>query len=136
MIFVDSTAWIALELPDDARHDEAVRAFAKIRRGTYGTIVTSDYVLSESLAAVRMEGGLPAAERVATRVLDSRSVRLVWTESLAFRQAWERMRSRRDKRWSLVDCLRFVHMEELGISTALAFDEDFAQAGFSVLADE
>ncbi len=133
MIFVDSSAWVALELPRDARHTEALATFRRARTGEFGALVTSDYVLSESLTVVRMDAGLEAAETLASRVFDSRRVRLLWTTASAFRAAWSLMRERRDKRWSFVDCLSFVHMAELGIPKAMAFDDDFAQAGYEVV---
>jgi len=41
--------------------------------------------------------------------------------------------SRCDKDWSLTDCISFVIMKELGISTALTGDRHFQQAGFVAL---
>jgi predicted nucleic acid-binding protein len=40
---------------------------------------------------------------------------------------------RRDKDWSLTDCISFVVMEERGVTEALATDRDFKQAGFVTL---
>jgi len=37
-----------------------------------------------------------------------------------------------DKTWGLVDCISFVVMWEVGITDALTFDADFAQAAFTV----
>ena len=39
----------------------------------------------------------------------------------------------RDKSWGLVDCISFVVMRENGITAALTFDADFAQAGFELI---
>ena len=60
MIFVDSSAWIALEIPDDTNHGAAVAVWKRVQRGEFGTAVTSDGVLSESLtdciSFIHMEG--------------------------------------------------------------------------------
>jgi predicted nucleic acid-binding protein len=40
---------------------------------------------------------------------------------------------RPDKQWSLTDCISFEVMREHGITTALAYDEHFVQAGFDAL---
>ena len=42
-------------------------------------------------------------------------------------------RSRRDKEWSLTDCISFVVMEDEGLREALTGDRHFEQAGFVAL---
>ena len=42
-------------------------------------------------------------------------------------------RSRRDKEWSLTDCVSFVVMEQEGLTDALTGDHHFVQAGFHAL---
>jgi hypothetical protein len=41
--------------------------------------------------------------------------------------------ARRDKQWSLTDCISFVAMRERGLTDALAGDCHFEQAGFKPL---
>lgn len=41
--------------------------------------------------------------------------------------------ARPDQQWSLVDCMSFVLMREMGLTDALTADEDFEQAGFRAL---
>ena len=41
------------------------------------------------------------------------------------RAAFEYLKKPRDKEYSAVDCLSFVVMDKLGISEALAVDDDF-----------
>jgi predicted nucleic acid-binding protein len=40
---------------------------------------------------------------------------------------------RRDKDWSLTDCLSFVSMRDEGITEVLTGDKHFEQAGFTAL---
>jgi predicted nucleic acid-binding protein len=40
---------------------------------------------------------------------------------------------RRDKEWSMTDCISFVVMKEEGITQALSADHHFRQAGFTIL---
>ena len=40
---------------------------------------------------------------------------------------------RRDKQWSLTDCISFVVMKQRGINDALTGDHHFEQAGFTAL---
>ncbi|MBM4039335.1 MAG: type II toxin-antitoxin system VapC family toxin [Planctomycetes bacterium] len=48
-------------------------------------------------------------------------------------QGLERFMARRDKLWSLTDCISFVVMEQLGLRDALSADHHFEQAGFTIL---
>jgi predicted nucleic acid-binding protein len=133
MIFVDAGAWIALEVGTDVHHARALSTWNRVGQGGFGTPFTSDHVLSEALTALRMDAGLEAAESLARRVLDSASVRLLCTPPATYLDGWRMMRTRRDKRWSLADCISFVHMGAVGITKAFTFDRNFAQAGFEVV---
>ncbi len=53
-----------------------------------------------------------------------------------FRQALAMYKTYQDKAWSLVDCISFVVMREVGVTAALTFDRHFEQAGFQVLMRE
>jgi predicted nucleic acid-binding protein len=59
-------------------------------------------------------------------------VRITSDDELA---AWELFDARADKEYSFTDCTSFVLMRRLGISTALAADDDFVQEGFEVVPD-
>jgi uncharacterized protein len=66
-------------------------------------------------------------------LMESESVQAVWTPRERFWEAWGRLEKRDDKRWSLTDCIGFVTMEALGLSSAFGVDSDFRQAGFELL---
>jgi predicted nucleic acid-binding protein len=53
--------------------------------------------------------------------------RLLFSETVLFH------RRRSDKHWSLTDCASFIVMQERGVSSALAHDRHFEQAGFEAL---
>ncbi len=44
--------------------------------------------------------------------------------------AWELLKKRLDKNWSLVDATSFIIMQQLEITNALTSDHHFDQAGF------
>lgn len=50
-----------------------------------------------------------------------------------FQSGIELFAERRDKEWSLVDCIPFLVMQKEGLSEALTGDHHFEQAGFTVL---
>ena len=49
-----------------------------------------------------------------------------------FERALELYKSRTDKSWGMIDCFSFVVMDEFRVKQALAFDEHFRQAGYTV----
>lgn len=58
-----------------------------------------------------------------------------WPEDFALNHAHygEFYRQRRDKEWSLTDCISFVVMQEEQLTEALTADRHFEQAGFKPL---
>lgn len=91
-------------------------------------------MVDETLTALRMRLGLPAAERWWEQVEGSRVLR--WESIHAARAGKARalfFRFRdKDKSYSFTDCTRFVVMRELGLREALTTDRHFVQAGFVV----
>lgn len=133
MIFVDTSAWLALADAHDRDHPRAREVGRRISRGEFGKQVTTNYVMTETITLVRRRLGLPAAVAIAKTVAQSDEVRVFWVEPVHHEEAMQFMAAHSDKHWSLTDCTSFVVMRALEISLAFALDEDFAQAGFSVL---
>ncbi len=50
-----------------------------------------------------------------------------------FHKAQKLFRQYSDKDYSLVDCASFATMQEKGLSTVFAFDEDFRHFGFQIM---
>jgi len=60
-------------------------------------------------------------------------VEIIEITSELFAKGLNLFMERKDKKWSLCDCISFVVMRERGIQEALAVDADFEQAGFTIL---
>lgn len=133
MIFVDTGAWIALLDERDRFHLRAREFQRELSRGKYGRLITTDFVLAEAVTYLRLRAPGELAREFRRAVAESESVQIVWTAPDRFWEAWLRLETRKDKRWSLTDCLSFVTMEALKIRSAFGFDTDFVQAGFDLL---
>jgi len=133
VIFVDTSAWYALEVEDDENHASARALREELRKGRYGALLTSDYVLDEAVTLLRMRKGAEPSFRFAHKVFRSKSVSVVWIDRPIFEAALKLLGERQDKRWSLTDCTSFVIMDQLRVKQAFAFDENFRQAGFTRL---
>lgn len=133
MIFVDTSAWLALADRHDRDHAGALDVARRIARGEYGKQVTTNYVTTETLTLVRRRLGLSAAVLLAKTFSESDEIRVFWIERVHHEEAVQLMAAHSDKVWSLTDCTSFVVMRALQIRHALALDDDFTRAGFSVV---
>ncbi len=129
-VFVDTGAWFAIQVTDDAHHDAASRTFPLILEACQ-SIVTSNLVVGETYTLLRMTKGY----REARRFLDglARSKRLerpTITEHLE-RQAYEILHRYAEHPFSFVDATSFALMRQQRIQYALAFDVHFRTAGFT-----
>jgi predicted nucleic acid-binding protein len=128
-VFVDTSFYLALLVPEDRWHEEALRLSKEVS----GRRVTSEFVLCEL-------GALLSAPR--NRALFLEFVDLLDVSELTdvlpatqadFRAGLELFSTRPDKEWSLTDCISFGLMGRSGISSALTFAHHFEQAGFNLL---
>ena len=131
-VFADAGYWIAMLDRNDELHE---RAMAVTRELASCRTVTTQMVLVEFLNFMGRAGehrrrlGCQMVERLE----HSPNVEVVPQTSMQFKVAVERYASRLDQRWSVVDCASFLLMEERGMYEALAYDQDFEQAGFVAL---
>ena len=127
--FAGTFYYLALLNEEDDAHPSALQA----ARSIGGRLVTTTWVLTEVA-----DGLAPRSTRAlfvqfnALLHLDSRLTIVPATQEW-FDRGVALYTDRPDKDWSLTDCISFVVMKHLGITTALTADRHFEQAGFSVL---
>jgi len=129
LIFVDTSAWYAVEVEDDVNHEAARRFLSKIASGKHGVLVTSDYVLDETLTLLRSRRDLASAVAFIDKIRESKSVRVFWIDEGVFERALDVFRKSDHKFWSFTDCTSFALMHELSVSEAFTFDRHFREAG-------
>lgn len=90
-LFVDSSAWIALTSADDHAHAQAQAFFAQEIQSRRRRLLTTNFVLSETLTLLRYRFGLSVAETLWKSVQQSQAAGLlevrhltedIWAESL------------------------------------------------------
>lgn len=125
-LFIDTGYVIALINQNDQYHQQA-QQLAEQYEGC--PLVTTDAVLLEIGNALSR-----IAKTEASQILhyfqQADEVTLIHMNPILFRRALELYEQYQDKSWGLVDCLSFIVMREMDITTALAFDNHFVQAGF------
>jgi len=126
VIFVDSSFWIAQQLQRDGHHQAA-----KELESAHGreAMVTSTAVVAESWTYLRRRSDHARAIEWLDTVLSS-PVTIKRIDSALEDDAWAWLRIHDERPYSFVDATSFALMRKLRISKALAFDGDFAAAGF------
>ncbi len=127
-VFADTSYFIALIAPNDALHEKA-NAWTREPM----LLVTTAWVMSE-LAAYLAD---PPNRQLFTSLLKGMRanplVQFVAPNAELFDAGAELYSERKDKAWSLVDCISLTVMEREGVHEALTGDRHFEQAGYKAL---
>lgn len=127
MIFVDTSHWIALRIRQDAHHGEATDVF---RSAGPEQLVTTNHVRGETWTFLRRRVGHRAGVDFLDLLDRSPRLQVVHVDEDLERRALEWLRRHDEREYSFVDATSFAVMRSLKIRRALAFDGDFAAAGF------
>jgi predicted nucleic acid-binding protein len=124
IVFVDTSAFMALLDEDDFRHAEAASAFRWLAASS--SLVTHNYVQVETVALARRRLGIGAVQRLTDSLFPL--VRTIWVDEAIHVAALAVHRSGGAP--SFVDQVSFMVMREHGLEIAYAFDADFQAQGF------
>lgn len=130
MIFVDTSFWVAARMQRDTHHRDAVELLEERRDHR---LVTSNHVRGETWTFLRRRSGHVAAVAFLDMLARTTRVEVVTVEPELEERALRWLRRHDEREYSFVDGTSFLLMQSLRIREALAFDGDFAAAGFSEL---
>ncbi len=125
MIFTDTGAWYAAFVAADADHAAAAHWMA----GNTPRLITTDYVIDETLTLLRSRGYGSIAVQFGGQIFAGRLAVIHYLTPTEIAAAWDVFHRFADKEWSFTDCTSKVVMESLGIATAFSFDQHFRQFG-------
>jgi predicted nucleic acid-binding protein len=125
MIFVDTGPWYASLVPTDPDHKSAVQWLA----ANHSPLLTTDYVIDETLTLLRVRGERKRALLLGAKFFHHNLAEIHKVTIADLTLAWKTFEQFDDKGWSFTDCTSKVVMEQLGITTAFAFDHHFHQFG-------
>jgi hypothetical protein len=134
-LFLDTGYVIALSVPNDRYHEQAVRLAEQIEENNI-RLVTTHAILLEIGNALSKERYRPAAVKLIDSLENDPNVEIVPLSENLFSRAFRLYRERSDKEWGLIDCVSFVVMKDREITEALTSDEHYEQSGFRALLKE
>jgi predicted nucleic acid-binding protein len=128
VIFVDSSHFIARFLPREGRHLDAV---ASDRATSARRLLTSNLVVGETWTFLRRRAGHDPSMRWLDAILGRVALTVETIDPDLEAEAWAWLRVHDERPYSYVDATSFALMRRKRITDALAFDGDFAAAGFN-----
>lgn len=131
-VFADTSALYALVNRHDAGHAAARAEVGRLLK-TGRLLVTTDYIVVETVNLANVRGGALVALRVLDLIEQSVGIRLEWIGPERFDATKEFFRKHVDHAYSFTDCTSFVVMRELRLAEALTTDRHFREAGFTAL---
>jgi uncharacterized protein len=129
-VFVDSSAFYAVLDQDDDNHRKAASTWVDIIGQSCG-LVTSNYVILETLALLQSRIGIEAVRVFQNDVVPLVRIEFVTPELHSIGIAALLAASKR--KLSLVDCISFEIVRNLGLEAVFAFDLHFRTYGFRML---
>ena len=127
--FVDTVFYVAFVSRQDALHAAAIAASKQVR----GQFLTTEYVLVEAANWLSGATWKPLFLRLLDDLRrDARTTVLPASQDL-FDAGVSLYSRRRDKDWSLTDCISLAVMQQHGLTDALTADHHFEQAGCTLL---
>jgi predicted nucleic acid-binding protein len=127
--FVDTGVWYASVVPSDPRHTD-VMAW---HRSNHWPLVTTDYVIDETLTLLRGRGERNRALALGRHFFDLAGVGIHYLTESDLRLAWQVFSKYPDRDWSFTDCTSRVVIEQLHIKRALTFDQHFSEFGLTAI---
>lgn len=122
MTFADTSGWYASLVPSDRDHQRAVGWLD----GFTGRLLTTDYVIDETLTLLRSRGqGLAALDWGSVVLAPDGPVTIHYLTVAELARAWDVFRRYGDKDWSFTDCTSKVVIEARGMPEAFTFDRQF-----------
>lgn len=122
-IIVDTSAWYALFDKDDTNHVQA----NIIYKSNSLPLVTTDYILDESLTLIKKRLGHAKAVEIGKALWNGELADLINLSEEDKVAAWKIFQRYDDKGFSFTDCTTFAAMERLNLPTVFGFDEHFKQ---------
>jgi predicted nucleic acid-binding protein len=129
-IFVDTSAFVAYLNRDDQNHATAAKVMETLVQEK-SLLVTTNYTLLETTALLQRRLGLTALQDFQEVVVPLLTI--TWVDAALHDLGVTAVLTANRRQLSLVDCISFVVCRRQGIQQVFAFDQHFAEQGFTLL---
>ncbi len=129
-VFFDTSAFLAMLNKDDANHQNAKRVWEELIYSDK-ILITSNYVIVESLALIQRRLGIEAVRAFQEDVLSL--INTEWIDKATHEAGISALLTASRKKLSLVDCVSFEIMRNIGAKQVFAFDQHFEEQGFQII---
>lgn len=129
-IYIDTSAFYALIDRSDRHHESAKELWPSLLDKPT-TLLTSSYVVAETMSLLQYRLGFAAASLWHRAVLEV--VEVQWADRATHRLGHELWMSLGRLGFSLVDCVSFVTMNRHLVEEAFCFKAGYADQGFTML---
>ena len=130
-VFMDTGGWMACADRADPAHDPCRDARDRALE-TGLALITTDFVVDETLTLIRFRLGLGAADAWWKQIDGTTRLRWERIDADRFEQARHLFFHYRDKDLSFTDCTSIAVMRALKLSSVITTDAHFRQVGFDV----
>ncbi|MBI5228319.1 type II toxin-antitoxin system VapC family toxin [Candidatus Micrarchaeota archaeon] len=127
-VLIDSGLWIAFYNNRDQYHEKAVALMKEINSGSYGALLSSDYILDEAVNYCLTKYSPEKSIFVGEAILNTTDMIKITPDILT--RSWELFKADKqnkpDERFlSYTDCTSIMAAKMLGISQIVTFDSRF-----------
>jgi len=130
LIYVDTSAFYALIDRSDKFYKKASALWPFLLED-HITLITSNYVVFETIGLLQNRLGFDAARLWCENILDVLEIR--WVDNEKNQLAFELWYNLGQKLLNLVDCISFITMRQDRIKKVFCFKKNFQEQGFEVI---
>ena len=134
-VFVDTGGWYAVTSADDRYHIAAVDYYRSFLANG-AILITSDYVLDETLTRLRYDFGHSVAIAFWQSIESAKAIgriQIVSVDVTVWNASLEIFTRYSDQKFSFTDCTSFVLAQREQVDEVFAFDDHFRVFGLNVM---
>ena len=129
-IFIDTSAFLAVLNANDHFHRTAKQSWDEILASD-SILFSSNYVILETTALLQHRFGVEAVRLFVSDILPI--IEITWVDEAIHMQGTSALLVANRRNLSLVDCISFEIMRQIGLDAAFTLDVHFREQGFIVV---